>query len=147
MTDKTTARVLLVDDEVNFVKTLSARLKMRDLRVNTSTTREDAFSKVERQEYDAIVMDISSPDSITSLETTRRLKKIDPTIPIIALTPYGSFEISAKALKVGVSDFLQKPVQVGKLVQKIAAATLHRRKTGKRKSSSPVLPQVMPSFS
>lgn len=146
MADKTNARVLLVDDEINFVKTLSARLKMRDLRVITSTCSEDVVSKVEKQEYDAIVMDISSPDSIDGLETTKRIKKINPTIPIIALTPYGSIETCAKALRIGASDFLEKPVQVGKLVQKIAAAGLRRKSSAQNQLSRPVLPQVVASF-
>lgn len=146
MADKTKARVLLVDDEINFVKTLSARLKMRDLRVITSTCSEDVVAKIAKQEYDAIVMDISSPDNIDGLETTKRIKKINPTIPIIALTPYGSIETCAKALKIGASDFLEKPVQVGKLVQKIAAAKLRRKSSTQPKVSQPLLPLVLPSF-
>jgi|GEM_PF-2003050 len=146
MADNTKARVLLVDDEINFVKTLSARLKMRNLRVITSTCSEDVVSKIEQQEYDAIVMDISSADSIDSLETTRRIKKINPTIPIIALTPYDCIETCTKALTIGVCDFLEKPVQVGKLVQKIAAAKLRRKSLPPSQCPRPILPLVAPNF-
>lgn len=146
MADKTIARVLLVDDEINFVKTLSARLKMRDLRVNTSTNGEDAVSKIAGQEYDAIVMDISAPDRINGLETAQRIKKINPSIPIIALTCHNSIEMCAKAIKIGASDFLVKPVQVGKLVQKIAAAKLHGKKKPQKSLARPVLAQAVPSF-
>lgn len=146
MADKKTVRILLVDKQVNFVKTLSARLKMRNLLVNTSTCSEDAVTKVGEQDYDAIVMDLSSPNRIDGFETTRRIKLINPTVPIIALTPYGCIETCAKALRIGVSDFLEKPVQVGKLVQKIAAAKLRRRRNRKAQISRPALPQIMPSF-
>ena len=121
MTEQTTARVLLVDDEEDFLKTLSDRLKVRGLRVSTSVSGEDAIVKTEEQEYDAIVVDLSMP-GMDGIETMKKIKEAHPEAEIIMLTGHGSVASGVSAMKEGAMDFLEKPVEINTLLEKIGEA-------------------------
>ncbi|SDP46381.1 sigma-54-dependent transcriptional regulator [Desulforhopalus singaporensis] len=121
MSEQLKARVLLVDDEQDFLKMLSDRLKMRGLKVNTVSSGEEAVSKVEEQDYDAVILDLSMP-GIDGLETIRQIKTKNPDAEIIMLTGHGSIKSSVEALKLGATDYLQKPVDIKELLGKIGEA-------------------------
>jgi DNA-binding response OmpR family regulator len=70
-------RVLLVDDEEEFVETLADRLQMRDLEASTAHNGEEALSVVKEDEPDVIVLDLKMP-GIDGIEVLRRVKKAYP---------------------------------------------------------------------
>ena len=115
------AKVLLVDDEVDFLKILAERLEVRGLRVITATSGEDAVTNTEKEEYDLIVLDLSMP-GIDGLETLKRIKTRQPDAEIIILTGQGSVRTGIEAMKLGAEDFLQKPVDISELMDKISEA-------------------------
>ena len=115
------AKVLLVDDEQDFLETLSSRLEMRGLKVSAVTSGEQAVSEAKEQEYDAIVLDLSMP-GIDGLETLKRIKADNPNAEIIMLTGHGSVASGVEAMKLGAGDFLQKPVELTELMDKIGEA-------------------------
>ncbi len=115
------AKVLLVDDEEDFLETLSSRLEMRGLKVSAVTSGEQAVTEAKRQEYDAIVVDLSMP-GIDGLETLKRIKADNPNAEIIMLTGHGSIQSGVEAMKLGAGDFLQKPVELAELMAKIDEA-------------------------
>jgi DNA-binding NtrC family response regulator len=115
------ARVLLVDDEEDFLETLSSRLELRGLKVSAVTSGEQAVSEAKQQEYDAIVVDLSMP-GIDGLETLKRIKADNPNAEIIMLTGHGSIQSGVEAMKLGAGDFLQKPVELSELMAKIGEA-------------------------
>jgi len=115
------AKVLLVDDEQDFLETLSNRLEMRGLKVSAVTTGEQAISEAQQQDYDAIVVDLSMP-GIDGLETLKRIKADNPNAEIIMLTGHGSIQSGVEAMKLGAGDFLQKPVELSELMEKIGEA-------------------------
>ena len=121
MTEELKAKVLLVDDEVDFLKTLAERLEARGLKVNTATSGEDAVATAEKEGYDLIVLDLSMP-GIDGLETLKRIKTKQPDAEIIMLTGQGSIRTSIEAMKLGAEDFLQKPVNISELMDKISEA-------------------------
>lgn len=121
MTEKLKARVLLVDDEVDFLETLAERLEARGLQVSTATNGEDAVANVDKEGYDLIVLDLSMP-GIDGLETLKRIKTRQPDAEIIILTGQGSIRTSIEAMKLGAEDFLQKPVNISELMDKISEA-------------------------
>lgn len=133
MSEQLKARVLLVDDEEDFLKMLSDRLKVRGLRVNTVSSGEDAVSKAEEHEYDAIIVDLSMP-GIDGLETIKRIKAINPTAEVIMLTGHGSVESGVEAMKLGAGDYLQKPVEISTLLGKIGKARNKRMLVLEKKS-------------
>ena len=115
------AKVLLVDDEQDFLETLSNRLEMRGLKVSAVTSGEQAIREAKTQDYDAIVVDLSMP-GIDGLETLKRIKADNPNAEIIMLTGHGSIQSGVEAMKLGAGDFLQKPVELSQLLDKIDEA-------------------------
>jgi len=112
---------LLVDDEQDFLETLSNRLEMRGLKVSAVTSGEQAISEARQQDYDAIVVDLAMP-GIDGLETLKRIKADNPNAEIIILTGHASVQSGVEAMKLGSGDFLQKPVELTELMSKICEA-------------------------
>jgi DNA-binding NtrC family response regulator len=115
------AKVLLVDDEDDFLKTLTQRLEVRGLKVTGATRGEEAVDLVDKQEFDAIVIDLAMP-GMDGLETLKHIKENHPEAEIIMLSGQGSIKKSTEAMKLGAEDFLEKPVDIKELLQKIAEA-------------------------
>jgi DNA-binding NtrC family response regulator len=115
------AKVLLVDDEVDFLATLAERLEARGLKVETASSGEDAVAKAEGEGFDLIILDLSMP-GIDGLETLKRIKDKQPDAEIIMLSGQGSIRTSIEAMKLGAEDFLQKPVNITDLLDKISEA-------------------------
>jgi DNA-binding response OmpR family regulator len=118
-------KVLLVDDEEEFVKALAERLKMRDLRSDTVLDGEEALSYVEDQEPDVMVLDLKMP-GIDGMEVLRQVRKAYPRIQVIILTGHGTEKDEEEAKRLGAFDYLEKPVNLDVLVKKMKAA--YRRK-------------------
>jgi DNA-binding NtrC family response regulator len=118
MDKKLHAKVLLVDDEEDFIKTLSQRLEMRGLKVSAATRGEDAVGLAEKQSFDAIVIDLAMP-GMDGLETLKRIKENNPDAEIIMLSGQGTVKATTEAMKLGAEDFLEKPVDMKDLLEKI----------------------------
>lgn len=125
MEEKLQAKVLLVDDEEEFCNMLSERLENRGLKVNAVLSGEDAVVRVEDQNFDAIIVDLAMP-GIDGLETLRRIKEKRPDLEILMLTGHGTIKSGIEAMKLGAEDFLEKPVDMKVLLEKISAAK-HKR--------------------
>ena len=118
-------KLLLVDDEEEFVKALAERLKMRDLRSDTVLDGEEALSFVEDQEPDVMVLDLKMP-GIDGMEVLRQVRKAYLNIQVIILTGHGTERHEEEAKRLGAFDYLEKPVNLDVLVKKMKAA--YRRK-------------------
>jgi DNA-binding NtrC family response regulator len=121
MKEELKAKVLLVDDEADFLATLAERLETRGLKVNTASSGEDAVAKVDNQSFDLIVLDLAMP-GIDGLETLKRIKAKQPDAEIIMLSGQGSIKTSIEAMKLGAEDFIEKPVNITELLDKISEA-------------------------
>src|SRR4030066_2038221 len=119
------ADVLLVDDEEQFLKVLSQRLEGRGIKVDTSTSGEDALKRVEGKDFDAIILDLAMP-GISGLETLKRIRSENPDVQIIMLTGHGPVEKGVEAVKAGAVDFLEKPADLNKILEKVAEAKRKR---------------------
>ena len=115
------AKVLLVDDEEDFLTTLAERLEARGLKVSTAASGKDAVGKVDDQNFDLIILDLAMP-GIDGLETLKRIKAKQPDAEIIMLSGQGSIKTSIEAMKLGADDFLEKPVSISELMTKISEA-------------------------
>ncbi len=114
-------RILLVDDEERFLKLLSERLEVRGLKVTYVTSGEEALARIEEQNFDVIVLDLAMP-GIDGIETLKQLKAKDPDSEIIMLTGHATVHNGIEAMKLGAEDFLEKPVDIGLLLEKIGEA-------------------------
>jgi len=125
MPEEIKADVLLVDDEEQFLKVLSQRLEGRGIKVDTSTSGEDALKRVEGKDFDAIILDLAMP-GISGLETLKRIRSENPDVQIIMLTGHSSVEKGVEAIKAGAVDFLEKPADLNKIMEKISEAKRKR---------------------
>ena len=114
-------RVLLVDDEEDFLSVLSQRLEARDLKVEKATRGEDAVELVDQKEFDVRLLDLAMP-GMDGLETLQKIKEGHPDAEIIMLTGHGTVESGVEAMKLGAEDFIEKPVDIRNLMEKIKDA-------------------------
>jgi DNA-binding NtrC family response regulator len=121
MSDAMKPNVLLVDDEEKFLDVLSQRLGTRGLDAVTATTGEEALVKIKDKNFDAIILDIMMP-GMGGIETLKRIRKENPELQIIMLTGRGSVDKAVEAMKEGAIDFLEKPADIEKLLEKIENA-------------------------
>ena len=91
------------------------------MRIDTAVSGEEAVGRVKAKDFDAIVLDLSMP-GMSGIETLKRLKKENPDLQIIILTGHGTVEKSVESLKSGAVDFLEKPVDISKMIEKIEDA-------------------------
>jgi DNA-binding NtrC family response regulator len=125
MPEELKANVLLVDDEEQFLKVLSQRLEGKGLKVDTSTTGEEALKKVKGKDFDAIILDLVMP-GMSGIETLKRIRSENPDLQIILLTGHATVEKGVEAMKTGAVDFLEKPADLNKILEKVAEAKRKR---------------------
>ncbi len=118
---KDNIKILLVDDEEDFVKTLSERIQMRALGTDVALNGEEALKLVDNEVPDVMVLDLKMP-GIDGMEVLRRVKKAYPQVQVIILTGHGSEKDEEQARRLGAFDYLQKPVEIDNLVNKIRRA-------------------------
>lgn len=114
-------KILLVDDEKEFVNTLSERIQMRELGADIAFNGEEALKLVNNEVPDVMVLDLRMP-GIDGMEVLRRVKTSYPDVQVIILTGHGSDKDEEEAKRLGAYDYLQKPVEIDTLVQKIRRA-------------------------
>ena len=114
-------KVLLVDNEEDFVTTLSDRIREHRFESDTALNGEQAIELVANQVPDVMVLDLKMP-RLDGLEVLRQVKKKHPDIQVIILTGHGSFQDRLAAMSLGVFAFLEKPLDFDKLVRTIKAA-------------------------
>jgi len=116
-----TEKVLLVDDEQDFLETLADRMRNRGMTVDTSTSAMDAIKMIDSESYDAIILDLMMP-GMDGLEALKLVKERRPELQVILLTGFGSLEKGIEAMKLGATDFVEKPADLESLTQKIKNA-------------------------
>jgi len=114
-------KLLLVDDDEDFVRTLAERLEMRDLNSEIAEDGEKALEYIRNVEPDVMVLDLKMP-GIDGIEVLRQVKNMFPNIQVIIYTGYATDLDEAEARNLGIFDFLKKPVDIEVLVERIKAA-------------------------
>jgi DNA-binding NtrC family response regulator len=114
-------RILIVDDEVEFLETLVKRLRKRNLIVNGVTSGEAALEQLKATPVDVVVLDVKMP-GISGLDTLREIKKAHGLVEVIMLTGHASVESALEGMAVGAFDYLMKPTQIDELVYKVQDA-------------------------
>jgi DNA-binding NtrC family response regulator len=118
-------RLLLVDDEKDFVNILSKRIKRRNIDVTKAFSGTEAIQALRGQEFDVAVVDLKMED-MDGLEVLKMLKILDPKLAVIMLTGHGSAEAAEQGIKLGAFDYLTKPCELKELLEKIMEAYAHR---------------------
>ena len=118
-------RILLVDDEEEFTRILSKRMQSRGIGVDTAASGREALEKVKEHSYDAIILDLAMPE-MDGIETLKLLLAENPALQVILLTGHATLQKGIEAVKLGAMDFLEKPAEIEKLLEKIHQAKSRR---------------------
>jgi DNA-binding NtrC family response regulator len=116
-----TIRVLLVDDEEEFVEALAERLEVRGFDVATALSGAEALRRIEEREIDLVILDVQMP-GLDGVEALRQIKQRKPLVEVIMLTGHGTMQTAIDGMKLGAFDFLLKPTETEELVEKIRRA-------------------------
>jgi DNA-binding response OmpR family regulator len=114
-------KVMLVDDEEEFVKTLAERLDIRGFKTWVALNGERALEILPESIPDVMVLDLKMP-GIDGLEVLRRVKRRAPQVQVIILTGHGSEGDREAALRLGAFEHLQKPIDMATLIETIKRA-------------------------
>ncbi len=115
------AKVLLVDDEKDFLDIMAERMEARGMDVSTATSAEDALEMVQKESYDAIIMDLMMPE-MDGFKALKLFKETIPEVQIILLTANVPEEKCIEAINLGAMDVIEKPADLNLLTQKIEKA-------------------------
>lgn len=120
-------KILLVDDELEFVSTLAERLEFRGFKVDWATRPEQALDLASASFYDLAILDVKMP-RVNGIALKKLLQEKCPKMKFIFLTGHGSEEsFIAGASEAGTDFYLLKPVQIEKLVAKIKSCCTNEK--------------------
>lgn len=124
--------ILVVDDDKNLLELLRMRLESSDYGVVTALREEDALSAARERHFDLSIVDLQLSDwnGITLMEELRR---INPEMPVIILTAYGSIESAVDAMRKGAFNYLTKPFNPQEFLLQVERALENRRLTSEIK--------------
>jgi DNA-binding NtrC family response regulator len=113
-------RILIADDQIDVLEALRLLLKPEGYEIETVSSPQDAIRSLEKREYDALLMDLNYTRDTTSgqegLELLTRVQEIDPMLPVVVMTAWGSVNLAVEAMRRGARDFLTKPWENERLV-------------------------------
>jgi CheY-like chemotaxis protein len=118
---ETPSKLLIVDDERQFVQTLSERLRLREIGSVIAYDGESALSMIKEEEPDVMILDLKMP-GIDGMEVLKQVKQTNPRIEVIILTGHGSEADKELCMQLGAFAYLQKPVDVNVLSETIKHA-------------------------
>jgi two-component system, NtrC family, response regulator HydG len=119
MNDKPT--ILVVDDNQDLLNTFAMILKRRGFSVQTAADGVSAIDKFKEQDFDVTLMDIVMPE-MNGVDASRKMKEINPEVPIILMTAYSDEELLQTARDEGVRQVIHKPIRIDQLIQIITEA-------------------------
>lgn len=106
-------RVLLADDQPDVLEALRLLLKVGGFQLETASSPAGVLAAIEAREFDVALIDLNYTRDTTSgeegLNLLSRIQGIDPTLPVVVMTAWGSVEVAVEAMRRGARDFVQKP--------------------------------------
>jgi CheY-like chemotaxis protein len=120
-------KVLIVDDEQDFLDIMAERIQARGMDVSTATSAHEALEKVQTESFDAVIMDFLMPE-MDGFKALKLFKEIRPDLAIILLTANVREEERIAAKKLGAMDVIEKPADLNILTQKIQEAQALKNK-------------------
>ena len=120
-------RLLLVDDEVEFLEPMKARLERRGLACTTATSGEAALRLLESERFDCAVVDVKMP-GMDGLELLRRMRRTWPETAVVLLTGHASVELGVQGMELGAFEYLLKPIELDDLLDTVRRAAAGARR-------------------
>lgn len=106
-------QILAADDQPAVLEALRLLLKAEGLEIETAGTPAAVVAAAEKREFDVALVDLNYTRDTTSgregLDLLTRLQAVDPTLPVVVMTAWGSVDLAVEAMRRGARDFVQKP--------------------------------------
>src|SRR5690349_16307244 len=113
-------RILIADDQPDVITALRLLLKGEEYDITPASSPAAAMKVIEKQELDLVLIDLNYTRDTTSgsegMELLARIRTIDPTLPVVVMTAWGSVDIAVEAMRLGAGDFIQKPWENARLL-------------------------------
>lgn len=113
------SRILVVEDRDSLRRMLDHALSGEGHEVETVASGEAALELLARRQYDLVLTDLKLPGQ-SGIEVLRQSRQLNPGLPVVVLTAYGTVHTAVEAMKEGAIDFLEKPVEIDDLFQLVA---------------------------
>jgi len=114
-------KVLIADDETEYLETLVKRMKKRQLDITGVKSGEEALKWLEHNLADVVVLDVRMP-GMDGVQVLREIKKKHPLVEVIMLTGHANVEVAIEGMELGAFDYLMKPMDIDELLYKIQDA-------------------------
>ena len=128
-----TESVLIVDDEKDLLEIMAERLRARGMNVATTTSAINALKMAQTESYDAVVLDLMMPE-MDGFKAFKALKRINPALHIILLTGFSAIEKELAAMHIEELDIMDKPPDLGTLIEKIKMAKAEKKGLTKKQT-------------
>jgi len=127
MTNNKKIHLLMVDDEVKFLDTITRRLKLKFFKITTATNGADAIEAAEKGQFDVAVIDLQMPE-IDGVQVLKILKMNHKYLEVIILSGHATVKTAVECSKLGAFEILEKPCEFEKLVKTLKEAYEQRLK-------------------
>lgn len=114
-------KVMIVDDEQDFLETIVKRLHARGIEVTGAESGYKALELINEGNFDVVILDVKMP-GMDGIETFREMKKKKPLTEVIMLTGHASVESGIQGMQLGAFDYVMKPVALDELLEKMRQA-------------------------
>jgi DNA-binding NtrC family response regulator len=128
---KTSSKIMLVDDEKDFVEMLSLRLKENGEDVISAYNGRECLDTLEKMPVDVVILDVKMP-GMDGIECLKKIKKQYPLVEVIMLTGHGTIQSAVEGMKLGAFDFLLKPADFKELTEKLDKARERKKEQVER---------------
>ncbi|TKG91165.1 sigma-54-dependent Fis family transcriptional regulator [Puteibacter caeruleilacunae] len=109
------SKVLVVDDQRSIRNTLKDILEYESYQVDLSENGFDAFEKVKENDYEIILCDIKMPE-MDGIELLQKIVEIKPDVPVVMISGHGNIDTAVEAIKKGAYDFIEKPLDLNRIL-------------------------------
>jgi len=117
-------RVLVVDDEPDFLKLIQRRLGKRNVDVDVASSGQEALHILDKALVDVVILDVRMP-GFSGIETLKEIRKRHSEVEVIMLTGHGSMQSGIEGISHGAYDYILKPFSIEDLLERIRAAHEH----------------------
>ncbi|AGW14759.1 response regulator [Megalodesulfovibrio gigas] len=120
-----TTRVLLVDDEQDFLDLMQKRMAKRKIDLHVASSGQEALDLIRNSFFNVVILDVKMP-GMDGIETLRQLRILSPDTQVIMLTGHADVETAVKGMELGAFDYMMKPMSFDYLLMKIQEANSMR---------------------
>ena len=106
-------RILIADDQADVLAALSLLLKGERFQIESASSPAGVLRAIDMQDFDVVLIDLNYARDTTSgsegLDLLSKLRAVDPSLPVVVMTAWGSVDLAVEAMRRGARDFIQKP--------------------------------------